>query len=135
MNEPLFYIDNLRQFSADGQVYRGFDHLIAARMGTLLLVPIQLVIGAWHLPSGRPSTVFGCQVPCEEVYAVLEYPVVHRLDQRMSHAWNDELQQIERLGLKVLDCEIDRIPTMTNGDEKVLRLIHPCGVRYAVVLG
>lgn len=135
MNEPLFYIDNLRQFSADGQVYRAFDHLIAARMGTLLMVPIKRVKVAWHLPSGRPSTVNGCPVPYEEVHAVLEYPVSHRLDQTMSHAWNDPLQQIERLGLKVLDCDIDYIEPMTNGTEKVLRLIHPCGVRYAVVLG
>lgn len=129
MNEPLFYIDNLRQFSADGQVYRGFDHLIAARMGTLLLVPVRLVCGR------SDEVLNGTPVPYEEVQAVLEYPVTHRLDQRMSHAWNDELQQIECFGLKVLDCEIDHIPTMTNGEEKVLRLIHPCGVRYAVVLG
>lgn len=129
MTGHFFTFCMLRHFSADGQVYRAFNHLIAASMGRLLLVPI-------HLVSGRCDEVIdGCPVPWEEVHAVLEYPVSHPVDQFRPHAWSDELQKIEVLGINAADCGIDRIAPMVKGEEKVLRLVHPCGVRYAVVMG
>lgn len=128
MTEPFFPIERLRLFSADGQVYRAFNHLIAARMGTLLLVPIHLVTGRFE------EVVDGCPVPWEEVHAVLEYPASNRIDPFLSHAWNDELQQVEYLGIAAMECEMDYITPMVKGEEKVLRLVHPTGLRYAVVV-
>jgi hypothetical protein len=132
MNSPFFPIERLRLFAADSQVYRAFHHLIAARMGTLLLVPLHLVTGRCD------AVVDGCPVPWEEVHAVLEYPAIHPLTNPSK--WNgltqliDEVQQLEHLGIDPDECEMDHITPMVKGEEKVLRLVHPCGVRYAVVV-
>ena len=125
MTESFFPIERLHLFSTDGQVYRAFDHLIAARMGTLLLVPM-------HLVTGRCDAVIdGCPVPWEEVHAVLEYPAGN------AATWqgcDDHVQQLEYLDIAPAECEMDHIAPMVNGSEKVLRLVHPCGVRYAIVV-
>jgi hypothetical protein len=125
MSDLFFPIERVSLFAADGQVYRAFDHLIAARMGTLLLVPM-------HLVTGRCDAVIdGCQVPWEEVHAVLEYPSGN------AAAWqgiDDHVQQLEYLGIDPAECEMDLIAAMVNGKEKVLRLVHPSGMRYAVVI-
>ncbi len=119
----------LSLFSADRQVYRAFGHLIAARMGTLLLVPDRLVVGELN-----GAVLEGCPVPHEEVYAVLEYPTAKPLDPETQIGTNDHVHQLEYLGLDPADCDIDAIAPMVRGREKVLRLVHPCGVRYAVVM-
>jgi hypothetical protein len=135
LTAPLFPIDRLRLFSADGQVYRAFDHLIAARMGTLLLVPLHLVTGPFHLPSGKPALVDGCPVPWEEVHAVLKYPATSPIAPAdATLAEFNYLQRFAALGLSPAACEMDHIAPMVNGEEKVLRLVHPCGVRYAVAV-
>lgn len=122
---PLFHIDLLRAFSADEQVYRAFGYLVASRMGTLLLVP-------FHLVTGRcDDVVDGCPVPWEEVFSVLEYPRQHIYTALIQ---DDLIEQLIHLGIDVADCELDTIAPMVNGPEKVLRLMHPCGVRYAVVM-
>lgn len=126
MNDPFFHIDRLRLFSADGQAYRAFDHLIAARMGTLLLVPLHLVVGQ------RDALIEACPVPHEEVFAVLEYPTTRPLTDH--DAIDDRVQQLEYLCLDPGACEKDYITPMVNGTAQVLRLVHPCGVRYAVVM-
>lgn len=128
MNRASIPFGLLSLFAADRQVYRAFGHLIAARMGTLLLVPDNLVVGE---PGG--VVLEGCPVPHEEVYAVLEYKSSHQVDPFAGHAWNDMLQQIEYLGINAIDCEMDYISPMVRGEEKVLRLTHPSGVRYAAV--
>lgn len=64
---PFLPIDRLRTFSADGNIYRAFNHLIAARSGALLLIPISLWNFPWHLRTGEPSTVGG-------------YPIMVRTD-------------------------------------------------------
>lgn len=130
MTNQFFPIERLRHFSADSQVYRAFNHLIAARVGTLLMVPV-------HRVSGRcDGVVDGCPVPWEEVHAVLEYPHNHPITELDGlHCADEYVHLAEMLGLDLLACKIDRIAPMVNGEEKVLRLVHPCGVRYAVVLG
>lgn len=121
---PLFHIDLLRAFSADEQVYRAFGYLVASRMGTLLLVP-------FHLVTGRcDDVVDGCPVPWEEVFAVLEYP--SSIESEPFFA-NQRFKPLEILNLKQSEWVMDCITPMVNGTEKVLRLVHPCGVRYAVV--
>lgn len=127
MTAQSFPIERLRLFATDGVVSRAFHHLIAARMGTLLLVPLHLVTGRCD------QVVDGCPVPWEEVHAVLEYPVINPLTRPA--AWNvdDHVQQLEYLGIDPAECVMDHISPMVNGDpDKVLRLTHPSGVRYAV---
>lgn len=127
MTDPFFPIERLRCFSADGQVYRAFNHLIAARMGTLLLVPI-------HLVTGRCEAVLdGCPVPWEEVHAVLEYPNIHPVGNPVTVHVDEHMQQLEYLRIDPRECELDYITPMVLGNERVLRLVHPCGLRYAVV--
>lgn len=126
--QPFVHIDRIRLFSADGRVHRAFHHLIASRMGTLLLVPLHLVVGRCD------AVIDGCPVPWEEVFAVLEYPAVNPLSN--PQRWighNDQVQQLGYLGLDPQACQLDHISPMANGNpDKVLRLTHPCGVRYAV---
>jgi hypothetical protein len=129
MNNIAIPLNLLSLFSADRQVYRAFGYLIAARIGTLLLVPPHLVLG------DLAKVIDGSPVPGEEVYAVLEYPPVHQLTNPA--AWpssNDHVQQLEYLGMDPSEFEIDTISPMVRGREKVLRLVHPSGVRYAVVM-
>jgi len=126
--QPFIHIDRIRLFSGNGEVYRAFHHLVAARVGTLLMVPLHLVVGRCD------GVVDGCPVPWEEVYAVMEYPAVHPLSN--PSRWvggNDHIQQLGYLGLNPEDCQLDHISPMANGNpDKVLRLTHPSGVRYAV---
>ena len=137
MTEPFFPIESLRCFSADRQVYRAFDHLIAASMGRLLLVPLHLVSGPWHLSTGKPAVIDGCPVPWEEVHAVLDYPVNLLLD-----ALGMEIAFSYLFDLNIFcpvtylhEWEADHISPMVNGEEKVIRLVHASGLRYAVVPG
>lgn len=65
-NALYLHISALAPFSADGTIYRAFDHLIASRMGTVLLAPIHAVQG------DLTQVVDGCPVPWEEVGAVLD---------------------------------------------------------------
>jgi len=125
MTIPFFPVERLQLFATDGQLYRAFDRLIAARMGTLLLVPFHLVIGRCD------EVLDGCPVPWEDVFAVLEYPRQHIYTALIQ---DDLVDQLKHLGIDVTACARDTIAPMVNGPEKVLRLVHPCGVRYAVVM-
>lgn len=128
MTGSFFPIELLRLFAADGVIYRAFNHLIAARMGTLLLIPLHLVAGRCD------AVVDGCPVPWEEVHAILEYPSINPLTNPANWNVDDHVQQLEYLGIDLAECEMDHITPLVNGEEKVLRLVHPCGVRYAVVI-
>jgi hypothetical protein len=48
--QPAFPIERVRLFATDGMIFRAFGHLLAARMGTLLLIPFNLVVGRCDLP-------------------------------------------------------------------------------------
>jgi hypothetical protein len=127
MRTLSIHIDHLRQFSADGQVYRAFHSLIVARMGALLLVPM-------HLVTGRIDTVVdGCPVPWEEVYAVLEYPVRPQMGEVRGELFK-RLQMLAQVGIDPADCDMDHISPMVMGRESVLRLVHSSGVRFAVAM-
>lgn len=128
MNTSQFlHIESMRHFAADGLVYRAFNHLIAARMGALLLVPFHRVQGSFE------AVVDGCPVPWEEVYAVLDYPAVHTFTNPARWNIHNHVRQLESFGIDPAACELDYIAPMMNGEEKVLRLVHPYGVRFAVV--
>ena len=129
MTAHFFPIERLRLFSANGQVYRAFHHLLAARMGSLLLVPLHLVLGRCD------AVIDGCPVPWEEVHAVLDYPAVNPLTNPAKWDIDDHVAQFGYLGIAPAECVLDYITPMVGGEEKVLRLVHPCGVRYAVAMG
>lgn len=136
MTPPLFRIDLLRTFSADGNIYRAFGHLVSSRMGTLLLVPFHLVIGRCD------DVVDGCPVPWEEVFAVLEYPVnllTDLLEIEIAYSVLTDPKFFPVLSelfpvVYAHEWEMDHITPMVNGTEKVFRFVHSCGVRYAVVM-
>lgn len=136
MTSPLFHIETLSAFSADGQLYRAFDHLIAARTGTLLLVPFHLVVGRCD------EVLDGCPVPWEEVFAVLEYPVnlltdLLEIEIAYSVLTGPKFFPVLRELFPVVyahEWEMDHITPMVNGTEKVFRFVHSCGMRYAVVM-
>lgn len=128
MTDPI-HISKLAEFSTHGQVYRAFGHLIVINIGKLILVPMQLVGGRLD------QVVDGCPVPWEEVFAVLEYPAVNPLTNPAQ--WNgasNAMRTFARLGLHFTGCVLDTITPMVNGKETTLRLVHPCGVRYAEVM-
>lgn len=64
------HLRELSPFAADAQVWRGFDHLLALGVGSLLLVPVGLVT-AGDLRTVRD----GCPVPWREVWAALDVPL------------------------------------------------------------
>lgn len=64
------HLRELAPFTADAQVWRGFDHLLALGVGSLLLVPVGLVT-AGDLRAVRD----GCPVPWREVWAVIDVPL------------------------------------------------------------
>ena len=98
-------------------------------MGTLLLVPLHLVTGRCD------EVVDGCPVPWEEVFAVLEYPATHPLtNPDQWNGTNNAMRTFASLGLCFMGCTLDYIAPMVNGKETILRLVHPCGVRYAEVM-
>lgn len=61
-------LETLSGFSQDGRAFRSFDHLILARTGALLLVPV------WAVTGDLRRVVDGCPVPWGEVFDVLDAP-------------------------------------------------------------
>jgi len=115
MTNLFFPIERLRLFSANGQVYRAFHHLLAARMGSLLMVPLHLVLGRCD------AVIDGCPVPWEEVHAVLDYPAVNPLTNPAKWDIDDHVAQFGYLGIAPAECVLDYITPMVGGEEKVLR--------------
>ena len=131
MTAPFFSVERLQLFATDGQLYRAFGYLVASKTGTLLLVPFHLVIGRCD------EVLDGCPVPWEDVFAVLEYQHAGEINPAPAN-WRigvvNMLKTLTSLGLDQEGCVLDHIQPMFHGPEKVLRLVHPCGVRYAVVM-
>lgn len=113
-------------FSLDGRVFRAFDHLIAAGVGELLLVPVGLAEGDLR------GVVDGCPVPWEEAWTTLDAPL------KQSVALDSELMQWRwaRL-LKVCrnGWQLDQIGLGNSaGAQKSLdRMTHLSGVRFVQI--
>jgi len=114
----------LASFSADGRVYRAFEHYIAAGNGRLLLVPAVLVYG------DRTAVVSGCPVPVEEISALLDAP------QDMPPALLTDMHPLfRRLMTFGEGCwRYDFVPLMTGQRRRVLRVMNENGIRYAEVV-
>lgn len=117
---PLFRIPlvSLLAFAQDGRVFRSFDHLILARAGSLLLVPV------WAADGDLRRVTDGCPVPWEEVFDVLDAPaagvsvgdpdiVPRRLRELAGDDW--QLQMFR----------------MARRTRPTRRFVHSSGVRYA----
>jgi hypothetical protein len=68
MTHPVFKIEQLRAFSADGHAYRAFGAVIFAGRGTLLVVPQQQI-------TDLMNAIDGCPVPHDEVLAIQDEPL------------------------------------------------------------
>jgi len=132
MSHPLFLpylvnFDALQQFSANGRLYRAYDHLIAATHGTLLVAPLIVVQGRFH------DVIDGCPVPWEEVYSVIETEGEPFL-MELAHmpTIHTEVKRLAPLGLERSSWEFDFIGVHDNARRNILRLKHPSGVRCAI---
>lgn len=116
----------IAEFSATGKVYRAFDHLIAAQMGSVLLVPICLSRG------DLLATVDGCPVPWDEIHDLLHLERVAVSDFDLEpDAYSD---QVIKLGALAKDgWSVDVINVNRHPDGRAWRFCHPSGIRYAVV--
>ena len=62
----MYNIENLLTFSADGRIYRAFDHAVIAAMGMVVAVPLEQTEGRLiNLIDQSP-------VPWQELWAVLD---------------------------------------------------------------
>ncbi len=121
MSHPAFLripLETLLPFSHDGRAFRSFDHLIFARVGCLLLVPV------WMGAGDLRRVVDGCPVPWEEAFDVLDAPalgvtmgdqvcVPKPLLALAAEGWQ---QQVFRLARRV---------------ETTRRFVHSSGIRFA----
>lgn len=132
MSHPKFLpylvnFDALQRFSADGKLYRAYDHLIAATHGMLLMAPLIVVQGRFT------DVVDGCPVPWEEVFAVIDaesMPFI--MDLALMPQINFELDRLNPLGLNRSQWVFDFIGTYDDTRRNVLRFKHASGVRCAI---
>lgn len=124
-NAFYLHISALEPFSADGTIYRAFDHLIASRMGTVLLAPIHAVQG------DLTQVVDGCPVPWEEVGAVLDAPFDQALDFGLADGfgYGPAVRQMARLAETGWDMAPLRLRPEASA---VWAFRHVSGLRYAV---
>lgn len=113
----------LAAFSADGRVYRAFDHYIAAGAGRLLLVPAALAYG------DRAAVVAGCPVPVEDMSVLLDAP--QELPAQLKD--RDPLLRFLR-SFAESGWRYDYVPMMPGQRRRVLRVMNDNGIRYAEVV-
>ncbi|KAF0812767.1 hypothetical protein IGB42_02610 [Andreprevotia sp. IGB-42] len=89
---PL-HIDALRRFSYNSQLYRCFDHALAAHAGSLLAVPLVMLAGDFAQLIDR------CPVPYPEALAIIETPVRPELPVRLNNGCHSRIVE----DLAVLD--------------------------------
>lgn len=116
---PHLPLEKLLPFAQDGRVFRAYDHLILARVGALLMVPVFRVSGDLR------RVVDGCPVPWEEVCDVLDAPAM-----TVAVCLNppSDLAHLAPIGWKREFFHLAR------RDRRVKRLVHTVtGMRYAEV--
>lgn len=112
-------LETLLPFTQDGRVFRAFDHLILARVGALLLVPV------WRVAGDLRRVIDGCPVPWEEVCDVLDAPA-------LSVVACDPADALVRLSPTGWQREFFHLARRDN--RRVKRLVHPAmGLRFAEV--
>lgn len=120
---PLFLI---AAFSPSGQVFRAFDHLIAAGAGEILFAPMVIADGDLR------GVIDHCPVPWEEAWAVLDTPLEEAVslnDEAMARDWR-RLSRLAPTGWSIDAIDIGNSAGPTKAIERVT---HVCGLRYARV--
>ena len=121
---PEFSISSIAAFSSSGYVHRAFGHLVAAKPGSLLVVPLPLVTGDLR------QVVDGCPVPWAEVWLLIDTdplkPVALESSQVLA-TW-PTLAKVAASG-----WVIDSLPFQINSRDVVRRISHPSGIRFAQV--
>lgn len=120
---PRIETKQLLPFTADRALYRAFDRVIAAKNGSVLLVPLYLVHG------DLSALVDGCPVPWDEVDDVLrmEWGATHDFDFD-SEPYSERVMGLAGLARDGWSLDFMRLrgsPTL------VWRLAHRSGVRFA----
>jgi hypothetical protein len=112
----------IQQFDANGQIWRAFDHLIARRYGTVLMIPVGITVGNLH------SVVDRCPIPLEEATAIMQGGPLRNTGER----------QVDCPALRLLtafapaaEWELDHVVLGTVGQPSIRRLLHESGMRYA----
>lgn len=123
MTHPAFLrfpLETLAGFSHDGRVFRSFDHLILARGGELLLVPVFMAAGDLR------RVVDGCPVPWEEVFDVLDAPT-----SAVSVGDPNGLAVPRALRALLPDGWQLQVFKMARREKLTRRFVHASGIRFA----
>lgn len=126
------HIDHLRPFSETHQVYRAFNHLIAAKHGQLLAVPLHLVLGRFT------NMVDGCPVPWEEVAGLIDAPLSKDIFTPEFYPFTEHfLKQVDSFYELINhsnipgDFHFDRFGVSADQRSDFYRITHQCGARFA----
>lgn len=117
---PRVHVSQLAPFSGDGRVYWAFDHLIAARHGTVLLVPM------WVMHGLLDGAVHGCPVPWDEVFDVLHTP---RLKTQAAKVAGSPAPMVAALG--DFAPEMWMVDSIITGGGVATRFSHVSGITFA----
>lgn len=123
MTHPAFLrlpLESLCRFSHDGRAFRSFDHLIFARMGVLLLVPV------WMASGDLRRVVDGCPVPWEEAFDVLDAPA-------LGVTVGDQASIPQPLLSLVGDGWQQQVFKLARRGTTSRRFVHHTGIRFAEV--
>jgi hypothetical protein len=120
---PSIAAAQLAAFSADGRLYRAYNHVVAALHGCVLLVPLYLVRG------DLSQLVDGCPVPWEEVDDVL------RREPGATHVFDFAAEPYGALIRGVADLvpsgwSLDFVD-INRSSHLAWRLMHWSGLRFA----
>lgn len=117
-------IELLLTFSESGLLYRAYDHIIAATTFSLLVVPIQHVSGSF-----KKTVLDGCPVPWEEVLDLIEAEGADtNRASDVSYIW----PYLDCLYALHAQMQFDRISLFGNTTKNIIRVTHPCGLRFAM---
>lgn len=116
-------ISALLPFSGDARLFRAFGHLLAARHGELLAVPLGRTTGDLR------GVVDGCPVPWGEVFAALDHPGVdpHPVPADQLCVDHPRLALLTPYG-----WSLDRFQ-LPGSQTEISRLQHPAGIRFSWV--
>lgn len=112
----------IQQFDDQGQLWRAFDHLIARRYGTVLMVPVALTMGNLR------HVVDRCPLPLEEATAILDIGPLRNTSEAPTAC---PALRLLMAFAPAAEWELDHIQLSTVGRPRIRRLLHESGMRYA----
>lgn len=120
---PSINVSQLAAFAGEGQLFRAFDHVVAALHGSVLLVPMYRAAG------DLSRMVDGCPVPWDELDDVL------RVERRAVHAIDFAAERYSPLVMGLAELAPDGwdldFMNVRGSQFQVWRFQHRCGIRFA----